>query len=36
MGDANFITIVGETKVMPQLLRDTRGLLATAWQRLDD
>ncbi|MFE0747312.1 HIT family protein [Gordonia sp. NPDC058843] len=36
MGDANFITIVGETKVMPQLLRDTRGLLADAWQRLGD
>ncbi len=36
MGDANFITIVGETKVMPQLLRDTRALLAEAWQRLDD
>ena len=36
MGDANFITIVGETKVMPQLLRDTRGLLAEAWQRLGD
>ncbi|WP_312870280.1 HIT family protein [Gordonia asplenii] len=31
-GDANFITVVGETKVMPQLLRDTRALLAQAWQ----
>ena len=30
-GDANFITIVGETKVIPQLLRDTRTLLATEW-----
>lgn len=30
-GDANFITIVGETKVIPQLLRDTRRLLADAW-----
>ena len=30
-GDANFITIVGETKVIPQLLRDTRALLATEW-----
>lgn len=31
IGDANFITVVGETKVMPQLLRDTRKLLADAW-----
>lgn len=30
-GDANFITVVGETKVIPQLLRDTRGLLADEW-----
>jgi len=30
-GDANFITIVAETKVIPQLLRDTRKLLATEW-----
>jgi len=30
-GDANFITIVGETKVIPQLLRDTRKLLADEW-----
>ncbi|NTY58758.1 HIT family protein [Mycolicibacterium sphagni] len=30
-GDANFITIVGETKVIPQLLRDTRRLLAEEW-----
>ena len=30
-GDANFITIVGETKVIPQLLRDTRALLANEW-----
>ena len=33
-GDANFITIVGETKVVPQLLRDTRVLLADEWARL--
>ncbi|MGV9711123.1 HIT family protein [Gordonia sp. NPDC003424] len=31
IGDANFITVVGETKVMPQLLRDTRALLSKAW-----
>jgi ATP adenylyltransferase len=30
-GDANFITVVGEVKVIPQLLRDTRNLLATEW-----
>jgi len=30
-GDANFITIVGGSKVIPQLLRDTRQLLATEW-----
>jgi ATP adenylyltransferase len=32
-GDANFITIVGGSKVIPQLLRDTRRLLATEWAR---
>ncbi|QLY29179.1 HIT family protein [Nocardia huaxiensis] len=31
-GDANFITVVGGVKVMPQLLRETRGLLAQAWK----
>jgi ATP adenylyltransferase len=30
-GDANFITIVGGVKTMPQLLRETRALLAAAW-----
>jgi len=30
-GDANFITVVGQTKVIPQLLRDTRVLLADEW-----
>lgn len=30
-GDANFITVVGQTKVVPQLLRDTRALLAAEW-----
>lgn len=33
-GDANFITVVGETKMIPQLLRDTRALLADAWVAL--
>ena len=32
-GDVNFITVVGETKVIPQLLRDTRVLLADEWNR---
>ena len=30
-GDANFITVIGDSKVIPQLLRDTRELLAAAW-----
>jgi ATP adenylyltransferase len=30
-GDANFITIIGDSKIIPQLLRDTRTLLATEW-----
>ncbi|AVM00550.1 diadenosine tetraphosphate hydrolase [Gordonia iterans] len=34
-GDANFITVVGGTKVIPQLLRDTRELLANAWESVD-
>ncbi|HEY5360586.1 MAG TPA: HIT domain-containing protein [Streptosporangiaceae bacterium] len=30
-GDANFMPIIGRTKVLPQLLADTRELLAAAW-----
>ncbi len=30
-GDTNFMPVVGHTKVMPQLLRDTRELLDKAW-----
>ena len=30
-GDANFITVVGGAKILPQLLEDTRDLLAGAW-----
>lgn len=30
-GDANFMTILGETKVLPELLRDTRAKLAAGW-----
>ena len=32
-GDANFITVVGGTKILPQLLDDTRDLLAGAWSQ---
>ncbi|MFD8496738.1 HIT family protein [Amycolatopsis sp. NPDC059657] len=30
-GDANFMPIIGHTKVLPQLLAETRKLLANAW-----
>lgn len=30
-GDASFITVVGGAKILPQLLADTRRLLADAW-----
>lgn len=30
-GDANFITVIGGTKTLPQLLTDTRELLADSW-----
>jgi ATP adenylyltransferase len=30
-GDTNFMPVVGGTKVIPQLLADTRALLAEAW-----
>ena len=30
-GDANFMPVVGHTKVLPQLLTETRALLAKAW-----
>jgi len=33
IGDANFITIIGGSKIIPQLLRDTRQLLATEWAK---
>ena len=34
-GDTNFMPVVGLTRVLPQVLRETRALLAEAWQRLD-
>ncbi len=30
-GDTNFMPVVGHTRVLPQLLRETRALLAGAW-----
>ena len=33
-GDSNFMPVVGHTKVLPQLLGETRALLATAWTTL--
>lgn len=30
-GDANFMTVIDGVKVLPQMLRDTRALLADAW-----
>ena len=33
VGDANFITLFGSTKVLPQTLQKTRELLAAEWQR---
>jgi len=31
-GDANFMPIIGQTKVLPQLLATTRDALASAWE----
>jgi ATP adenylyltransferase len=31
IGDANFMPIIGRTRTMPELLADTRDLLAEAW-----
>jgi ATP adenylyltransferase len=33
-GDSNFMPVIGHTKVLPQLLGDTRSLLADAWQQV--
>jgi ATP adenylyltransferase len=33
-GDTNFMPVVGHTKVLPQLLPDTRELLARAWDEV--
>jgi ATP adenylyltransferase len=34
-GDTNFMPVVGRTRVLPQLLADTRKLLAEAWPAAD-
>jgi ATP adenylyltransferase len=31
VGDQNFMPVIGHTKTLPQLLQDTRELLAGAW-----
>jgi len=31
LGDQNFMPIIGHTKVLPELLKDTRDLLAATW-----
>jgi ATP adenylyltransferase len=32
-GDSNFMPVIGQTKVLPELLTETRELLAGAWSR---
>jgi ATP adenylyltransferase len=32
-GDSNFITVLADTKILPQLLADTRDLLAENWPK---
>jgi ATP adenylyltransferase len=34
-GDTNFMPVIGHTKPMPQLLEETRRLLAEAWDAED-
>jgi len=35
-GDANFLPIIGRTKTVPQLLDETRALLAKAWESVGE
>ena len=34
-GDQNFMPIIGRTRTLPQLMRDTRNLLAEGWERVE-
>jgi ATP adenylyltransferase len=34
-GDSNFMPVIGHTKVLPELLGETRALLANAWREAD-
>jgi ATP adenylyltransferase len=34
-GDSNFMPVIGHTKVLPELLGETRALLAAAWSNQD-
>lgn len=34
-GDSNFMTVLDGTKVLPQILQDTRALLAQAWVEIE-
>jgi ATP adenylyltransferase len=33
-GDANFMPIIGKTKVLPKLLQDSRDQLAAGWNQI--
>jgi ATP adenylyltransferase len=35
-GDTNFLPVIGKTKVLPQLLAQTRDLIAAAWPQAGD
>ena len=35
-GDSNFMTVLEGTKVLPQLLQETRALLAQGWREIDE
>ena len=35
-GDANFMSVIGGTKVLPQLLQETRALLADGWREVHE
>lgn len=35
-GDTNFMPLVAHTRILPQELSDTRGLIATAWREIEN